>query len=186
MAAAPYNTWYDATYDAIFTMADWSKLNADVPKKVACVYAWMPLTIMGVKHAGGMPKWATYSLPDVQVVLNQAADPFAALTQLDLIQTDIATIEAGLLNVLELVFPLFGSVAASKYLHFSAPRLIPMWDRSIRIAQRHGDSPQGFLSYVRQFKNELSVPENLLAAQRLYSDNSIRGWDIFNMRSRDA
>ena len=53
MATAPYNTWYDATYDAILTMANWSVLEKDVPQKVACVFSWMPQTIMGIRHPGG-------------------------------------------------------------------------------------------------------------------------------------
>lgn len=186
MAATPYNTWYDATYDEIFKMADWSKLDVDVPRKVACVFAWMPQTIMGVKHLGGRPKWVTYSPANVQAVLSQAADPFTTVMALDLSQTEIEAIETDVQHVLQLVFPLFGSVASSKYLHFSAPKLIPMWDRNIRISRGYEDTPQGFLSYMRQFKVELAVPANLASARSAYPANAVRGWDIVNMRNRDA
>ena len=186
MSAAPYNTWYDTTYDAIFTMADWSRLDADVPKKIVCVYSWMPQTIMGIKHTGGRPKWGSFSLADVQDALDQAANSFDGIKSLDLIGIDVKKVETSLLKVLKLIFPPFGSVVASKYLHFSAPRLIPMWDSKIRKARHHPDTPQGFISYVREFKAELAVPKNLRAAKAAYPLNLIRGWDIVNMRCRDA
>ena len=186
MTAAPYNTWYDATYDAILTMADWSKLASDVPKKVTCIYAWMPQTIMNTKHQGGRPKWVTYSLSDAEQVLKQAEVSFAdlAATQQDLTQFDISRVEPGLLRIFQLLFPLFGSVASSKYLHFSAPKLFPMWDRAIRIARGHRDTSQGFLDYMHQFKKELESQENLVEAQKAYPLNPVRGWDIVNMRNR--
>jgi hypothetical protein len=186
MSAAPYNTWYDATYDAILGMADWSRLDADVGRKIVCVYSWMPQTIMGIKHKGGRPKWASFSIADVQNTLSTASRPFSTLRTLELIATDIDKIETRLRRVLALTFPPLGSVVASKYLHFSAPKLIPMWDRAIRRARKHPDTPDGFISYMRQFHAELGVPKNLRAANAAYSANPIRGWDVLNMRGRDA
>jgi hypothetical protein len=186
MASAPYNKWYDATYGEIATMASWSQLDVDVAKKVVCVYAWMPQTIMGIKHTGGRPKWATFSLARVQKAFTKAATTFDQIKQLELRAADLDEIETSLLRVLKLLFLPLGSVAASKYLHFSAPKLVPMWDRKIRLAQRHSDTPQGFISYMRQFKAELAVPRNLRAATRAYPANPIRGWDMVNMKRRDA
>ena len=185
MATLPYNTWYDATYDSIREMANWPELNVDVSRKVTCVFAWMPQTIMGVKHTGGRPKWATFSLAEVQAAVDQAVVSFALLSSFELVNVELAEIKVNLLRVLELMFPPFGTVAASKYLHFSAPGLFPMWDRSIRIARGHQDCPQGFLDYMSQFKAELLVPANLEAARAAYPANPVRGWDVVNMRNRE-
>jgi hypothetical protein len=186
MAPAPYNTWYDSTYEAIFDMATWTVFHADVAKKVACIFAWMPQTIMGVKGRARIPKWASYSHREVCEVLESVSPQFTPLQKLSLLSTAIADIEGGLRPALEATFPLFGSVAASKYLHFSAPQLIPMWDRSIRLSRKHLDSADGFIEYIRLFQAELREPDNLQEARTAYPANPVRGWDIRNMRGRDA
>lgn len=184
MSPAPYNTWYDSTYDAILTMADWSRLDVDVAKKMVCVYGWMPQTIMGIKHVGGRPKWANFAIADLQLALAQASKHFSGLHALDLRTTNIDKLEKRLHRVLQLLLPPLGSVVASKYLHFSAPKFLPMWDRAIRLGREHADTPQGFIDYVRQFKSELAIRKNLRAAMQAYPSNPVRGWDVVNMRRR--
>ena len=48
-----YNKWYLDTYDEILKMADWSRFDVEVSRKVVCIFSWMPQTIMGLKAKGG-------------------------------------------------------------------------------------------------------------------------------------
>lgn len=186
MATAPYNAWYNDTYDSIFKMANWTTFSADVPKKVVCVYSWMPQTLMGVKHTGGRPKWASFSLNDVQAATRAVDSEFSEIHALTLREVNIDECDRHLRTVISALIQPFGVVAASKYLHFSAPKLFPMWDRSIRLARGHADTVDGFIEYMRAFKVDLLNPANMQAALAQYPANAVRGWDIVNMRNRDA
>lgn len=186
MATAPYNTWYDATYDAILTMANWSVLEEDVPQKVVCVFSWMPQTIMGISHPGGGRKWAAFDLTAVESRLKEASPLFTPLCDAHLQDATLVDEEQRLLKILGIMFSPFGSVAASKFLHFSVPRYFPMRDRSIRTQRRHPDTPAGFLAYMTAFRKELLEPKNQQSAIVAYPANAIRGWDIVNMRNRRA
>lgn len=186
MASVPYNTWYDETYDAIFEMADWEKLSADVPKKAVCIYSWMPHSLMGTRHVGGRPKWSCISLNDVETATRKASTDFFGVSTLILQEANIKDCEKYIRTILAALVPLFGTVATSKYLHFSAPRFFPMWDRKIRISRGHDDTVDGYIEYMHAFKAELEVPSNLQAALALYPKNPVRGWDMVNMRGRVA
>jgi hypothetical protein len=186
MPTAPYNPWYDATYSAILGMARWEQFEADVPKKVACIFAWMPQTIMSVKHAGGAPRWVYFGPEEVARRFSQAAPIVATLRDLHLGQFVVAEHGAAVESILGILFPPFGSVAASKLLHFSIPKLFPMWDRRIRHRRGHPDSPAGYVAYMKQFRDEIANPANLELASAAYAANPVRGWDVVCMRGRDA
>lgn len=186
MASVPYNPWYDETYDAIFEMADWKELPADIPKKIVCIYSWMPHTLMGTKHVGGRRKWSCISLNDVETATRKVSEDFAEVSTLMLQEANIDVCENHICKIFTALIPLFGTVATSKYLHFSAPSFFPMWDRKIRISRGHDDTVDGYIEYMHAFKAELDISSNLQAALSLYPKNPVRGWDMVNMRGRVA
>ncbi|MDI2141293.1 MULTISPECIES: hypothetical protein [unclassified Pseudomonas] len=184
MASIPYNIWYDETYDAIFEMANWEELSADIPKKAVCIYSWMPHSLMSTRHVGGRPKWSCVSLNDVESATLKVSKDFSEVSTLTLQEANIKDCENIIHKILTALIPLFGTVATSKYLHFSAPKFFPMWDRNIRISRGHDDTVDGYIEYMQAFKEDLEVPSKLHAALTLYPENPVRGWDMANMRGR--
>jgi hypothetical protein len=53
MKTPKYNNWYIDTYESILHVADWSRLERNVPEKMVCIFAWMPQTIMRINAGGG-------------------------------------------------------------------------------------------------------------------------------------
>lgn len=186
-----YNRWYTYTYEPILRIADWSELSADVEKKVVAIFSWMPRTIMNISHTdkehpGRKYKCEVFALQSVLEKLVQVSDDFNAIKKCELMKFDFDLPEhtAELKRLCEALFDIFGSVAASKYLHFSAPKLIPMWDLELRKGKGFKDSPDGFIRYMSWFKDQLEDDDNYRAALQRYPDNVIRGWDIICMERR--
>ncbi|BEP70889.1 MULTISPECIES: hypothetical protein [unclassified Variovorax] len=186
MTTAEYNPWYGHTYEVIQELADWRTFSRDIPKKVMCIYSWMPQTLMSVKHAGGGTKWSAFSLEDIERLTKTVDSEFAAVQSLELQKANLEELEGSLRNIASVLFPPFGPVAMSKYLHFSAPTLFPMWDRRIRSSRKHAATVDGYLEYMRVFKEELMEASNMEKALSQYPSNAVRGWDIVNMMRRAA
>lgn len=181
-----YNPWYNATYEHIRQIANWALLSADVEKKMVGIFSWMPQAIMPIRAAGGGYRFEQYNAKAIADALRRYDEAFQGIRDAELVDVDIANEANGqvLANICDALFPIMGSVASSKYLHFSAPTLVPMWDRQIRIARNHPDTRDGFLAYVAEFKADLEVPEKLQAALQRYPGNAVRGWDIVGMENR--
>jgi len=179
-----YSCWYTHTYDAILQMANWDVFASDAEKKIVCVFSWMPQTIMAVKHKGGRQKKDVYDLRTVSRVMEEAQSSFDSIKHLELMTVDLLDVKTQIRGVCSKLFRLFGSVVASKYLHFSVPRLLPMWDSAIRNERHYKDTPDGYFDYIQQFQNDLAKNENFSRAVAVYPNNPVRGWDIVNMTSR--
>jgi len=180
----PYNLWYTWTYEAIPEMADWRNLAADIERKVVTIFAWMPQTIMSIRQKGGGFKHQEFTPQAIGDQLDPLAQAFTGIAREELRKFDIAKHEEFLLKVCDVLFQFLGSVAGSKYLHFSAPRLFPMWDRSLRIGARFKDSPTGYICYMKQFKTALMDKANEAKALEKHPMNPVRGWDIVCMEQR--
>jgi hypothetical protein len=183
-AVVAYNPWYSATYEHILEIAEWARLSADVEKKVVGVFSWMPQTIMSIKAAGGGFRFEQYNATAIAAAVLPFEQDFLRVRELVLTEFDIDANRELVGGVCNALFPIMGSVASSKYLHFSAPKLFPMWDRQIRHARHHQDTVDGFLAYIADFRSELEVEENLKAALQKYPGNPVRGWDIVGMENR--
>jgi len=179
-----YNPWYCATYEHILEIADWAHLSTDIEKKMVGVFSWMPQTIMAIKTTGRRFRYELYDPDAIANALHQHEDAFLHIRSQVLIEVNLEEHTPLIKAICNTLFPALGSVASSKYLHFSAPTLLPMWDRHIRVARGHEDTVDGFIAYIAEFKEELSDPQNLHAARERYPDNPVRGWDIIGMENR--
>lgn len=179
-----YNPWYMDTYEPILDMANWHNFSADVTKKMVAIFSWMPQTIMAVKHQGNRYKYQVYKVASLIKALQACAEAFENIRNMYLLGEDLRNSENTVIEICSGLFPIMGSVAASKYLHFSAPRFFPMWDSQIRSKGHFKDNPRGYFQYMQSFKSVLQVPENLVRAEEKYSNNPIRGWDIVCMEAR--
>ena len=181
----PYNPWYSSTYETILDIANWGRLDAEVDRKIVAIFSWMPQTLMSIRHRGLRFKFEIYTKEHVTESLAPVAGQFGVLQESRLAEFDLCGSNREILvRACEVLFPILGTVAGSKYLHFSAPKLIPMWDRKIRLGAGCRDSVEGFMDYVRTFKAELGNECNLQEALREYPNNAVRGWDIVRMKGR--
>jgi hypothetical protein len=180
----PYNRWYTYTYDHIRRIADWSDLAADVEAKIIAVFSWMRQPIMSIKHSKDSVKHELFTPDSIRAALGNVRGEFDKIKNLELEDFDVHLHEKALEELCDALFPIFGSVAASKYLHFSAPRLLPMWDRKLRLSKGIEDSAFGYIRYMIEFKNELKIEKNHRAAVRQCAENAVRGWDIVCMKRR--
>lgn len=165
-------------------MAAWDRLSADVEKKVVGIFSWMPQTIMAIRAAGSGFRFEQYDAAVIAAAVRPFEQDFRQVRELIRAEFDIEANRILLARVYNALFPIMDSVASSKYLHFSAPTLLPMWDRQIRIAGHHNDSANGYLAYIADFKAKLEVEENHQAALQRYPGNPVRGWDIVGMENR--
>src|SRR5271155_5588168 len=136
----PYNRWYTYTYNHILQMANWSDLAADVETKVIAIFSWMRQPIMSIKHSKDSVKHELITPDLIRAALGGVSDEFDKIKDLELKDFDVQRHEKILKDLCDALFPIFGSVAASKYLHFSAPRFLPMWDRTLRVSKGLEDS----------------------------------------------
>lgn len=180
------NPWYAYTYEAILDLANWEMLDADVAKKMVGIYAWMPQTLMKLRMPQNRFMSDVYSLQDVASAATQTVGPMEPLNNIALLDLNLEENTEQIERVLTPLFSVLGSVAASKYLHFSRPYLFPMWDATLRNEAGLENSPAGFIQYMRLFKQELDEEENCTAAAQRYPNNLIRGWDIVRMENRNA
>ena len=180
---AAYNPWYCDTYETILGMAAWSNLSEDIERKIVCIFSWMPRTIMSVPHPGKQFKCHCYSPQNLRDRLAPLQEEFNRIREQRLMDFDIARNRDILERLCEALFPVLGSVAASKFLHFSAPTLLPMWDSDIRKSRGHEDTAAGYIAYMTDFKDKLTVAENRNEAL-LKHPNIVRGWDIVGMERR--
>jgi hypothetical protein len=176
----PYNPWYTATYQPILEMANWKKLTADIEKKIIAIFSWMPQTIMSVTHSQNPNrcKWEIYSVEHLRSALEPMEASFAPIATIGLAEIDMARNGAVIEELCAALFPMLGSVAASKYMHFSAPHLLPMWDKGIREDGGYEDSISGYLDFLSAFSRQLRVPRNYRKAIERCPTNPVRGWDI--------
>jgi hypothetical protein len=179
-----YNPWYIISYETILDMANWKDFCADTEKKIVAIFAWMPQTIMSIKHKGNKLKYEIYDNKALAVAVKNSSPSFEAISRYQLLEFDIDENARHLETLCKALFPNLGSVASSKCFHFSAPRLLPMWDRQLRLKQGLDDTPYGYIEYIRRFKLQLAKPENSSAALAAYPANAVRGWDIVCMENR--
>lgn len=180
------NPWYAFTYEAILDLANWDELEADVAKKVVGIYSWMPQTIMKLRMPQNRFMCDVHTLESVTNAARQAAEGIGPFNDIALEDLDIDNRAGEVQDVIAPLFNVLGSVAASKYLHFSRPNFFPMWDATLRNEAGFQNTPEGFIQYMSLFKRELAVPENIEAAAQRYPHNLIRGWDIVKMENRNA
>ena len=179
-----YNPWYTISYEPILDIANWKDYCADTEKKIVAIFSWMPQTIMSVKHKGNKLKYEIYDNKALTAAVKSSRPAFEAVSHNQLLEFDIDENAHHLETLCEALFPILGSVASSKYFHFSAPCLFPMWDRQLRLKQGLDDTPNGYIEYMRRFKLQLAKPENSRAALAAYPANAVRGWDIVCMENR--
>ena len=187
-----YNRWYVATYDVILSIADWQNLTSDLERKLVCIFAWMPQAIMNVSHSGSAKQVNRKTKSDIfdsqlaAKCVRRAASYLKDLKDRELLSVYLPEIKQEVLGGCAPIFELLGSAAGSKFLHFSYPRLFPMWDRSLRKGSRLSDSPEGYFEYMNIFQRELHRSENIECANREYPSNPVRGWDICRMQKSPA
>jgi hypothetical protein len=179
-----YNPWYCATYETILEIATWADLSADIEKKILGIFSWMPQTIMAVRHPGKRFKFEFYTAEGLRDALTPLQERFNAIRKQQLMHFDIPNNTEILEGLCATLFPALGAIGGSKFLHFSAPRLLPMWDRKIRLAGGYDDSGAGYIAYMTAFQHALTVKENRDEAVRRYPSNIVRGWDIVCMERR--
>ena len=179
-----YNPWYTISYEPILNIANWHDFCADTEKKIIAIFSWMPQTIMSIKHKGNKFKYELYDNKALSEAVDRSRQAFDAVKNSRLLEFDIDGNAQHLQTLFGALFPILGSVASSKYFHFSAPCLFPMWDRQLRLKQGLDDTPNGYIEYMRRFKRQLADPENSKAALAAYPPNAVRGWDIVCMKNR--
>lgn len=188
-----YNPWYRNTYEAILHMANWSLLEAEIDRKLVCVFSWMPRTIMNVKHvdtADGEPqtKAGVFKREEIESALSAHAANFYELRCMHLLEESfkLTSIEnENVVRLFDCLKEFLGSTAASKYLHFSAPFLFPMWDSSIRKENKVTDSNgSAYLGFLEAIRAKLTSNQSALRdAREAYLPNPIRGYDIVMMEA---
>ena len=126
-----YNQWYVATYEVILSMANWPDFTADLERKLVCIFSWMPQAIMNVNHSGSTKKGNLKRKSDLFGV-QQAADGvrkgasyLKTARDRELASVNLQEIKGEVLGVCAPIFDCLGSVAGSKFLHFSRPHLFP-------------------------------------------------------------
>lgn len=179
-----YNPWYSATYRPLLDMADWRVLTADLERKVIGIFSWMPTTIVSVKHAGNVYKWEMNSVASIRAALEPMQLRFAVIRREHLRNFVISRHEGFISNLFDAVAAIMGPVAASKFLHFSAPQLLPMWDNAIRINAGCEATGAGYIHYTADCQRQLRVRKNYQAAIERCPDNVVRGWDMVCMERR--
>ena len=181
-----YNQWYPATYDKIFSMASWQDFTADVERKVVCVFSWMPQTIMNVRHPGKRKKSELFGVGDACEHVRAASLHFERVKNMELASVNLQDIRSDIIGSSEPIFALFGPSAGSKFLHFAAPRLFPMWESSLRKEAKLSKGSSGeYFQYMQLFQRELRDPQNIHDALTEYPGNPVRGWDIRRMKQRE-
>ena len=180
--------WYNLSYEAIYHMADWEQFSADIPEKFTCIFAWMPMQLLNVKHAKGKVKGNVFSHEEVRTTLQQAEPDFEAIRGQQLLDADLQ--EPEFIRHLECCCqPLaqyLGWVAASKYLHFSASQLFIMWDNRIR-GRTYSANAEGYHKFLIHAQEEMRDPERYQRALACVSGDPgkiVRGLDILHMQER--
>lgn len=179
-----YNTWYLKTYDEILKMADWSKFSDHVPRKIVCIFAWMPQTIMGIKAAGGKKLWEKVSCDDVIQVVTSLEPTFGVTKNKSF--HSYANVENNIKKIYSDLVSLLRPTATSKYLHFSHPNLFPMWDSKIRKSMGLKDSSGDYTNLIKiylEMYNDDQKRHEILAE---YPNNFIRAYDIYLMKNRES
>lgn len=185
-----YNQWYVATYEVILSMANWQDLTADLERKLVCIFSWMPQAIMNVNHSGSAKKGTLkrrselFGVRQASECVRKAASHLETVKDKELLSLNLQDIREDVLGICGPIFDLLGSVAGSKFLHFSRPRLFPIWDSSLRLSAKLPDSPEGYFEYMKLFQSELELPENEEHARRECSCNPVRGWDVCRMKRK--
>lgn len=179
------NPWYRFTYEAILSLADWQKFDADVDKKIVGIYSWMPQTIMRLRMTQRRVRCNEFSIEDVTHAASESEKHIPILENIPLQKFDSNEMGNVVRDVAAPLFEVLGGVASAKYLHFSRPYLFPMWDRRMRIQGGFPDSPEGYIGYMEQFKLDIEDEGNIKIALDHYHKNIIRGWDMEKMRRRD-
>lgn len=152
-----YNHWYEVTYEPILQLAKWNEFNEDVPLKVVSIFSWMPQTIMSIKHSRNQLKHQIYDIEMLINALNIGKGNFYELKALDFLNVNLTEYQSRIEKIVDLLHPIIGTVATSKYLHFSAPKFFPMWDSLIRRSRKLSNNSNGYYQYMESFKKDLNV-----------------------------
>jgi hypothetical protein len=139
---------------------------------------------MTIKHSGGWYKYECYTPLKLRTTLRPQEQTFKAIREQELLAFDVQSNNETLEGLCAALFPALGPVAASKFLHFSAPALLPMWDSKLRRAAGYKNSAAGYIAYMTAFQQPLTVKGNREAAKRSYATNIVRAWDIVCMKRR--
>lgn len=185
---ANYNRWYSETYETILEdMCKWNEFSADLKKKIVCIFAWMPQTIMNVTHSGKgeerETKATVYSLDTVEKEMEKLGEVSGFFKEKHLINTDLDShsVKERIESLCKPIFEIFGPSAGSKLLHFSYPSFFIMWDSDLRKDQGCDNSPSGYLEYLKKAKAALKNERTIKAAKNEHS-NLIRGLDVYWMK----
>jgi hypothetical protein len=179
-----YNPWYTATYLPILDIADWSLLTADLERKVIAIFSWMPKTIMAINHAGKRYKWEIHSIESMYAALEPMQERFSTIQNEHLKNFVISRHRVVIVNLFDTLSPIMGPVAASKYMHFSAPQLLPMWDNVIRKDAGCEATGNGYVHFMAGYQRQLRVLSNYREAIDKCPHNAVRGWDMVLMERR--
>ena len=179
-----YNKWYLDTYDVIFKMADWSRFDAEIPRKVICIFAWMPQTIMGLKDKGGKKLWESVSEEKMHSLISGLTLSFEitkseTFLSYGTVTEQIKKLYYGLSTGLR-------STATTKYLHFSHPNLFPMWDSEIKKQLNLKDSPEDYVKLIEIYNSKYSDQNLRGEILKEYPPNFVRAYDIYLMKNRNA
>jgi len=179
-----YNKWYLDTYDEILKMADWSRFDVEVSRKVVCIFSWMPQTIMGLKAKGGKKLWQQVSLEKVQFVVSGLVSQFEATKSEDF--SSYWRVDAQIKKLYSELSIILRSTAATKYLHFSHPKLFPMWDSEIKRNLGLKDSAEDYLKLIDTYNSKYSDQNLRNIVLKEYPQNFVRAYDIYLMKNRNA
>lgn len=183
-----YNQWYNITYETILKMVDWNHFSKDIDKKIVCIFSWMPMSIMNIKtkkESNANLKSQLFNLDDVTNGIVDVEIDFNKISNQLLIKVNLEDIKKEVIKICSTLFKYFGSVASSKYLHFSAPKLFPMWDSNLRISEKLKDNSDGYYEYMKLFRDEIINEDNYKMAIKEFDNNVLRGWDICRMKRRN-
>jgi len=190
MGIATYNVWYSATYERIFDMANWSEFSSDLDKKIVCVFAWMPQAIMNIHHSGKgknlVTKASIYDPIKVYQVFEELKSVAKYFKDKNLTDTDLddSLVKNRICKLCNPLFSILGSVATSKFLHFSYPYFFIMWDNSLRKKKQCKNSQDGYWEYLKKAQKALKNKRIIKLAKKEYKFNPVRGLDVYWMKTK--
>ncbi|MBP7653060.1 hypothetical protein KA977_06540 [Candidatus Dependentiae bacterium] len=184
-----YNQWYNFTYEGIFSLASWDNFNEDIEKKIICLFSWMPCAIMNITHSGKgknrITKAQVYNIENCKEKILSVKSIAESFKNIKLVDIDIKNkkIKQNILDLSKPLVEIFGTVGASKFLHFSFPFFFIMWDRKIRNHYKLKDNEIGYYNYLLNAKEALNNSDILNIAKNKFPNNILRGLDIYRMET---
>ena len=103
---------------------------------------------MTITHSGGWYKYECYTPLKLRTALRPQEQTFKAIREQELLAFDVQSNNETLEGLCATLFAALGPVAASKFLYFPAPALLPMWDSKLRQAAGYKNSAAGYIAYM--------------------------------------